>query len=178
MTNYHSITDEELQLIFDQVIAYLNKKNLNEPDWKEISYLLEHNMYREILDGLICHMINLDNLANEEFNDDFFEEYLDEGEKINNTKRVNFARNRISSSYEQCSDNIFSIHAIEIQNRENQKAYLGFTVSGPGGQHGYSLDCIGVFSDPKGIQDSFDSSYFTTENTISNAHILRLWKKK
>ncbi len=49
---------------------------------------------------------------------------------------------------------------------------------GPGGQHGYSLDCIGVFSDPKGIQDSFDSSYFTTEDTISNAHILRLWKKK
>ena len=82
MPTYHSITDEELQSIFDQVIAYLHNKNLTEPDWKEISYLLEHNMYGEILDGLIYHMIDLLNLANDEFNDDFFSEYLEESEKI------------------------------------------------------------------------------------------------
>jgi hypothetical protein len=178
MTNYHSITDEELQLIFDQVIAYFNKKNLNEPDWKEISYLLEHNMYNEILGGLICHMIDLDNLANDEFNDDFFSEYLEEGEKINNAKRVDFARERISWSYEQCSDHIFSLHSLEIQNKDNQKALLGFTVSGPGGQHGYNMDCIGVFSSAKELIKSFDKSYFVDAETISKAHILRLWEKK
>ena len=96
MPTYHSITDEEFQFIFDQVIAYLYDKNLNAPDWQEISYLLEHNKYGEILDGLICHMIDLYNLANDEFNDEFFSEYLEEGERINNSKRVDFARNRIT----------------------------------------------------------------------------------
>ena len=178
MPAYHSITDEELQSIFDQVIAYLNNKNLPEPDWKEISHLLEHNMYGEILDGLICHMIDLLNLANDEFNDDFFEEYLEEGEKINNTKRVEFARGRIEWSYEQCSDHIFSLHAIEIKNKENQKGYLGFTVSGPGGQHGYNMDCIGVFSNTKELMKIFDKNYFVDAETISKAHILRLWEKR
>ena len=84
MSTYHSITDEEFQSIFDQVIAYLNNKNLTVPDWKEISYLLEHNKYGEILDGLICHMIDLYNLANDEFSDEFFSEYIEEGERINN----------------------------------------------------------------------------------------------
>jgi len=177
MPTYHSITDEELQSIFDQVIAYLHNKNLTEPDWNEISYLLEHNMYGEILDGLIYHMIDLLNLANDEFNDDFFSEYLEEGEKINNAKRMDFARERISWSYEQCSDHIFSLHSLEIQNKENQKALLGFTVSGPGGQHGYNMDCIGVFSSTKELMKSFDKSYFVDSETISKAHILRLWKE-
>jgi len=177
MPTYHSITDEEFQSIFDQVIAYLNNKNLTEPDWKEISYLLEHNKYGEILDGLICHMIDLYNLANDEFNDEFFSEYLEEGERINNSKRVDFARNRITWCYEQYSDHIFSLHSLEIHNKENQKAFLGFTVSGPGGQHGYNIDCIGVFSDAKELMKNFDKSYFVDAETISKAHILRLWKR-
>lgn len=179
MPNYHSLTDEELQSIFDQVIAYLNNNNLTEPDWREISYLLEHNKYIEIMDGMIDELLlDLYGLASHQFNDDFFSGYLEEGEKINNSKRVDFARNRISWCYEQGGDHIFSLHSLEIQNKENQKGYLGFTVSGPGGQHGYNMDCIGVFSSTKELMKSFDKSYFVDSETISKAHILRLWEKK
>jgi hypothetical protein len=177
MPNYHSLTDKELQLIFDQVISYLNNKKLIEPDWKEIAYLFEYNKYNEIMDGMICAMINIENLANEEFNDDFFSEYLEEGEKINNSKRVNFVRERIAICYREYSRHTFSLHATEIKNKENQKACLGFTVSGPGGQYGFDIDCIGVFSNTQDLMKSFDKSYFTTEENISNAQILRLWKR-
>ena len=71
MPTYHSITDEEFQSIFDQVIAYLNNKNLTEPDWKEISYLFEYNKYEEVMGGMICGILHLDSLADDEFNDDF-----------------------------------------------------------------------------------------------------------
>jgi hypothetical protein len=178
MPAYHSITDEELQSIFDQIIAYLHNKNLTEPDWREISYLLEHNKYSEIMDGMIDELLlDLYGLAIHQFNDDFFSEYLEEGEKINNSKRVDFARERITWCYEQCSDHVFSLHALEIQNKESQKGYLGFTVSGPGGQHGYNLDCIGVFSSTKELMKLFDKNYFLNAETISKAHILRLWKE-
>jgi hypothetical protein len=133
MPTYHSITDEEFQAIFDQVISYLNNKKLTEPDWKEISYLFRSEKYCEIADGLICYVLNLENLALDEFNDDFFEEYLEEGEKINNSKRVEFARGRIEWSYEDYGQYTFSLHSVEIQSKDNQKGILGFSVSGPGG---------------------------------------------
>jgi hypothetical protein len=177
MPNYVSITAEEFQSIFDQVIAYLNNKNLSEPDWKEISYIFVSEKYVEIADGQICYVLNLENLALNEFNDDFFEEYLEEGEKINNSKRIKFSRERISSSYEDYTDYTFSIHAVEIQNKENQKAFLGFTVSGPGGQHGYTINCIGVFSNTKELLKTYDSSYLLYDKHISDSHILRLWKR-
>jgi len=177
MLTYHSITDEEFQSIFDQVIAYLNNKNLTEPDWKEISYLFEYNKYEEIMGGMICGILHLDSLADDEFNDDFFEEYLEEGEKINNTTRVEFARGRIEWSYEECGRYTFSLHSVEIQSRDNQKGILGFSVSGPGGQHGFDIDCIGVFSNTKELLKIYDESYLLADKNISNARILRLWKR-
>lgn len=78
--------DPDFQSIFDEAIAFLFKETLTEPGWKGISHLFESECYDEVLNGLICTLVDLEGLADSEFNDQYLSEYLDEGEKINNKK--------------------------------------------------------------------------------------------
>lgn len=172
-TNSH---DPEFQAIYDNAIAFLYKETLSEPGWQGISYLFENERYSEVLNGLICTMMYLEGFAESEFTDEYMSEYLDDGEKINNKKRVEFARNRISQIYEDYCPHVFSLHAVKIQSKK-RKAILGFSVSGPGGQHGFNIECIGVFADETSLIKKFKQNYVTYGSNISDSRILKLWKK-
>jgi hypothetical protein len=168
--------DPDFQSIVDEAIAFLFKETLTEPGWKGISHLFESECYDEVLNGLICTLVDLEGLADSEFNDQYLSEYLDLGEKINNKKRVEFARDRISLTLEDYSAHVFSLHGVKIQSKE-RKAILGFSVSGPGGQHGFSIDCLGAFPDEISLIKNFGKNYLNYGSKISDAHLLRLWRK-
>ena len=121
-------------------------------------------------------MIDLEGLAESDFNDDCLSEYLDEGEKINNKKRVEFARDRISLMLEDYSSHVFSLHGVKIQSKK-RKAILGFSVSGPGGQHGFTIDCLGVFLDEISLIKNFGKNYLNYGSKISDGRLMRLWQK-
>ncbi len=175
MSNYASMTDEEFQSICNQLISYLNNKTQEEPDWREISYLLEHNKYDEILEGLVCYYLDIELLATDEFNDDFLSEYLDEGEEIDDEKRISFAHERISRCFEDFSGTTFSIHSVEIKNEKGQCAIIGFSVSGPGGQYGFDIDCLGVFRNQKELLEGYSNKHYEDGDAISDEKILSLW---
>ena len=162
--------DPDFQSIFDEAIAFLFKETLTEPGWKGISHLFESECYDEVLNGLICTLVDLEGMADSEFNDQFLSEYLDEGEKINNKKRVEFARDRISLTLEDYSAHVFSLHEVKIQSKERE-AILGFSVSG------FSIDCLGVFPDEISLIKNFGKNYLNYGSRISDAHLLRLWRK-
>jgi hypothetical protein len=168
--------DQDFQTIYDDAIAFLYKETLSEPGWQGISYLFENERYSEVLDGLICTMMYLEGFAESEFTDEYMGEYLDEGEKINNKKRLEFARDRISEMYEDYCAHVFSLHAVKIQSKK-RRAILGFSVSGPGGQHGFDMKCIGVFANEKSLLKKFKRNYITYGSKISDSRILKLWKK-
>jgi hypothetical protein len=119
----------------------------------------------------------VESLASEEFNDDFLQDYSDELEIINNTKRIDFARERLNWHYMNYSDYVFSAHPVEISNRNGQKAILGFSISGPGGQHGFDISCLGVCKDMNEFLHQFDNQYQTFDEEISDSQILSLWEK-
>ncbi len=177
MSDYHKISDEELQSKIDYMIDYLNNKNLPEPDWKEISYFYEYNKYDDIVNARSCNLINIEYLASQEFNDIFLEDFLDESEIIDNIKRINFAKERIEYHYMNYENDILSAHSVEILNRKKDKAILGFSISGPGGQYGFDIICIGVFKDTEEFFHYFDNQYQNLDEEISDSKILELWEK-
>lgn len=177
MSDYHKISDEELQSKIDYVIDYLNNKNLPEPDWKEIGYFYEYNKYDEIIGGRDCSLIDIESVASVEFSDSNLEDYLDESEKIDDAKRISFARERIQSHYEDYSYYVFSAHTVEISNTNGEKAILGFSISGPGGQYGFDISCVGVFKDVEEFFRHFDNDYQTFDEELSDSQILKLWEK-
>jgi hypothetical protein len=176
MTEKKNSCELDFQAIYDDAIAFLHKEILSEPGWKGISYLFENERYGEVLNGLICSMIYLEGIAESEFTDEYMSEYLDEGEKITNKKRVEFARHRISEAFEDYNYHAFSLHKVKIQSKK-RKAILGFSVSGPGGQYGFDIECIGVFADETSLLKKFKKNFFTYDSKISDSRILRLWKK-
>jgi hypothetical protein len=177
MSDYHKISDEELQSKIDYVIEYLNNKNLPEPDWKEIGYFYEYNKYNDIVNARWSSLINIESLASREFNDNFLEDYLDQAEIIDNIKRIDFAKERIKYHYINYSNDIFSAHPVEILNRKKDKAILGFSVSGPGGQQDFDIICIGVFKNSEEFFHHFNNQYQNLDEEISDSKILQLWKK-
>ncbi len=177
MSDYASMTDEEFQSICNQLIAYLNDKTQEEPDWKELSYLLEYNKYDEILEGLTCYYLDIESLAKTEFNDDFMSEYLDDGEEIADERRISFAHERISRCFEDFSGHTFSIHAAEIKNENGHSAIVGFSVSGPGGQYGFDIKCIGVFRNQKVLLHTYNKTYYEDGDAIPDEKILDLWER-
>ena len=177
MSDYHKITDEELQSKIDYVIDYLHNKKLPEPDWKEIGYFYEYNKYEEIIGGRDCSLIDIESIASVEFSDGNLEDHLDESEKINDERRISFAREIIKYHYMEYSDYVFSAHAVEISNTNGEKAILGFSISGPGGQYGFDISCDGVFKDVEEFFLHFPNQYQTIDEKISDSKILDLWEK-
>lgn len=177
MSDYHKITDEELQSKIDSVIDYLHNKKLPEPDWKEIGYFYEYNKYDDIVNARWCSLIALKSLASDEFYDGILEDNLAENEKIDDVKRINFARELIDWHYMNYSSYVFSAHPVEISNRNGEKAILGFSISGPGGQQGFDIYCAGVFKDTNEFFLHYSDEYLNFEDDLSDSHILNLWKK-
>ena len=176
MTNYHSLTEYEFQTLCNQLIAYLDDEHTQEPDWKEVAYLFEFNKYEEIMGGMIQVLTNVKAISSLEFSDSFFSEY-EEVDEVDDSQRLRFARERISSHLEGYSNYSFTVHSVEIKNEIGELAVLGFSVSGPGGQYGFDIECIGIFKNNEDLLNFYGKEYISREHEISDERILKLWKK-
>ena len=167
---------QELESLRDAAVAFAHGKLKKCPDLEPLQEWFENGGgWDDVVMAIQGSGIYFESVADQYFSDAVMRHYIDleKGQRISKSKRLEYARDRLSYEFSQADD---SLHAVQISS--DPATFLACFIEGQG-QGGWEVFWLGTFTSTEELTDIDDciSGFVIDEKLITDQMILDLWKK-